>query len=63
MGIDQVGGSVHRYFVGNMEIEMGDVTREGKVDIQDLVHVASPPFVLFSLEKPNQGAYTNIDAG
>jgi hypothetical protein len=44
MGIDQVGGSVHRYFVGNIEIAMGDVTGEGKVDIQDLVHVASPPF-------------------
>jgi len=39
-GVDLVSGSVHHYFVGSMEIEIGDCTGEGKVDIQDLVHVA-----------------------
>jgi hypothetical protein len=39
-GVDLVSGSVHHYFVGSMEIEIGDFTGDGKVNIHDLVHVA-----------------------
>ena len=35
-----VSGFVHHYFVGSMEIEIGDFTGDGKVNIHDLVHVA-----------------------
>ena len=44
--LDLVSGSVHRYFVGTMGVEIGDVEGgpngepDGKVDIHDLVHVA-----------------------
>jgi len=39
-GVDLVIGSVYHYFFGSMEIKMGDVTGDGKVNIHDLVHVA-----------------------
>ena len=39
-GVELVSGVVYHRFVGTVDIEIGDVTGEGKVDINDLVHVA-----------------------
>jgi len=62
-----VGGSMHHYFVGSMEIEIGDCTGEGKVDIHDLVHVAhaygsKPGFKGFDFDMDFDNNF-EIDAG
>ncbi len=66
-GVDLVSGSVFHYFVGHVEIEMGDVTGEGEVNIHDLVHVAhaygcKPGFKGFNFDMDFNGDF-EIDVG
>lgn len=65
--VELVSGSVHHYFVGSIEIEIGDVSGDGKVDIHDLVHVANaygckPGFKGFDFDMDFNGDF-EIDIG